>query len=98
MELSELAALQVALPAENGADGAPEIAAEAALPALLTTIDCAPEAEPVLMDPKFRVEGDTDSTGEPPTVSVTVGLTAVALMLLVAFSCNVWVPMLKAAE
>ena len=62
------------------------MAADAALPVLLRTTDWALELAPVVTDPKFRVDGDSDSTAAPPTVNVTVGLTAVALMLLVAFS------------
>jgi hypothetical protein len=86
MELRELPEEQLVPVEANGPVGAPVIAADAALPVFLRTIDCAAEVNPVVTDPKFRADGDSVHVGALLTVSVIVVLTAVALRLLVAFS------------
>jgi len=86
--VKELPELQVALPAENGVDGPPEIAAEAAFPVLLTTTAVAGEVLETDTDPKLMDGGETDRIGAS-TVNENTGLFAVVPLASMACACRV---------
>ena len=78
IELMELPLVQLGPPAENGAEGPPEIAADAALPVLLITTVVEPELCETETEPKLIEFGATESTGAGggTTVSENTGLCA----------------------